>query len=131
MLMSFRQQIRLWRRQPPVFSGEIFTAVFGAAALLAGFSSQADGQRDSPVNGSQQRLCKLLTPNEKGQRVAKRVGQAPTLTLRVMCRTKTSICTAEREEFPGIPTDRDEQECFHLNSSAPGGRSTLLLVKEA
>lgn len=55
-----------------------WAAVFGASALLAGFSSQADGRRDSPVNGSQQRLCKLLTLNEKGQRVAKRVGRAPT-----------------------------------------------------
>lgn len=78
------------------------TAVFGALALLAGFSSQADGQHDSPVNGSQQRLCKLLTLNEKGQRVAKRVGHVPSLTLRVMCRTKTSICTAESEEFSGM-----------------------------
>lgn len=88
--------------------------VFGGSDLLAGFSSQTDGQRDRPVNGSQQRLCKLLMLNEKGQRVAKRVGHAPSVTLRVMCRTKTSICTAESDEFPGIRTEREEQNLFYL-----------------
>lgn len=39
-----------------------------ARTVSQGFSGQADGQRDGPVNGSQQRLCQLLMLNEKGQR---------------------------------------------------------------
>lgn len=59
--------------------------------------------------------------NEKGQRVAKRVGHAPSVTLRVMCRTKTSICTAESDEFPGIMTEREEQNLFYLYKGTPMG----------
>lgn len=48
---------------------------------------------------------------------AKRVGLEPSVTLRVMCRTKTSICTAEREELPGIMTGREEATCFYLDKN--------------
>lgn len=71
-------------------------------ALFHRGSSQTDRQCDRPVNRSQQRLCKLLMPNEKGQRIAKRVGHKPSLTLRIMCCAKTYssfVCTAESEMF--------------------------------
>lgn len=47
---------------------------------------KADRHCDKPVNRSQQRLCKLLMPSEKGQRFAKRVGRKPSLTSRILLR---------------------------------------------
>lgn len=52
---------------------------------------------------SQQWLCKLLMPNEKGQRVAKRVGHEPSLTLR--CTEHTAVengAARERVSSVGI-----------------------------
>lgn len=59
---------------------------------------------------------------------AKRVGLEPSVTLRVMCRTKTSICTAEREECPGIVTEREEPNGFHLDKKPQVGAGALVQV---
>lgn len=62
---------------------------------------------------------------------AKRVGLEPSVTLRVMCRTKTSICTAEREEFPGIRTEGEEPDWFYLDQKLlVGGAGALVSAQE-
>lgn len=58
----------------PVSQNDLFPQVSNSEKI------KAYRQCDKPVNRSQQRLCKLLMPNEKGHRFAKRVGRKPSLT---------------------------------------------------
>lgn len=72
------------------------TFFFGSRHFFTGVCSQTDRQRDRPVNRSQQWLCKLLRPNEKGQHFAKRVGHKPSLTLRCTEHTAVENCAAQK-----------------------------------
>lgn len=69
--------------------------VFWQHTLFTGFSSQTERHSDRPVNRSQQWLCKLLMLNEKGQRVANRVGHMPSLTVRCIVHGAVGCCAAQ------------------------------------